>query len=74
MIRVYSDDQKGVQSHVERVMLNKEPYISFEHRILKLNGTVQTVIQRACLFVKNDGSPDRIMGTIQVKEVSSLSS
>ena len=64
MERVHPDDRGYVQEAVNQVLSNAASY-SIDHRIVLPDGTVRIVHEEGEMTLSKDGSPERLIGTIQ---------
>ncbi len=64
MERVHPDDRNHVQESVNQALLGEADY-RIDHRIVLPDGTVRIVHETGELKLNKDGSPERLIGTIQ---------
>jgi PAS domain S-box-containing protein len=62
--RVHEDDRDRVRGIVERAHVDRAPF-SFDHRIVRTDGTVRILHARGRVMVDADGTPTRMVGTGQ---------
>lgn len=58
-------EDRGLARHVLEQALRRGGPFSFEHRVLRTDGTVRTIFGRGEVFVDRDGRPVRVAGTGQ---------
>jgi len=61
---VHPDDRERVESSVRRALHQREPH-EIEHRIVRPDGIVRTVVERGKVTCDAKGEPLRIIGTVQ---------
>ena len=64
LARVYPDDRESVRQHVTNAVESGEP-MTFEHRIVRPDGSVRVLTAQADVVRGNDGRPVRLTGTAQ---------
>ena len=62
--RVHRDDRDRARDEVERALEERRSF-TFDHRIVRPDGTVRTVHARGEMLVDDDGKPVRMVGTGQ---------
>lgn len=62
--RVHIDDRSAVDDAVARALAGSETY-SLEHRIVRPDGTIGFVHERALVTFDERGKPQRMLGTVQ---------
>jgi PAS domain S-box-containing protein len=62
--RVHPDDRAMVEEAVRRALVYDEPY-SIDHRIVRPDGTVRVVHEQAEITRDSQGTPVRMIGTVQ---------
>ncbi len=62
--RVHPDDRAGISEAVSAAIASGEPY-SFEHRVIRPDGTERIVLEHAQIYFGEGGRPLRMIGAVQ---------
>ncbi|ARU31096.1 hypothetical protein CAP31_04985 [Sulfuriferula sp. AH1] len=63
MQAVHPEDRQHVEQQVHTALQQMRPY-SFDHRILRPDGSVRYVRERGEVYCGADGRPDKVLGTV----------
>lgn len=64
MDTVHPDDRDSVEQALQKALNGEAPY-EVEHRIVRPDGTVRSVLERGNVEIDETGEPIRILGTLQ---------